>query len=173
MITNYRVLKNYRIEYSGISGNFQVKNTPINLNLINGLNDINFDLECTDGFATIENIINNDKGISCLDLTSYASYVYKDFGIQCFSITQKFDKISYNNIFNNVKHLLIKVFIELEKNYGVLDSLDIDLSNKSQKEISKTNNYINKNIINFYTINIGDKNKITSSNLANMIDEKK
>lgn len=60
---------------------------------------------------------------------------------------------------------------ELEKEFGCLDDLDIDIENKGKKEKQKIYNIIKIIIQDNHTennIEMGDNNKITDSMIANV-----
>lgn len=69
---------------------------------------------------------------------------------------------AFTNILNELKPIILNIFIELEKSYGNLDSYCIDMSDKEKS--NKVNNVI-LNIIDNST-NIGDHNKIDKSNIG-------
>ena len=60
-------------------------------------------------------------------------------------------------------------FINLEKQFGNLDELDIDVDSKSKQEIKEITNHIYVMIYNDQSITIGDKNKIKNSNIISKI----
>lgn len=79
------------------------------------------------------------------------------------SASKRLSIYGYTNILNKLKSKLFNIFVELEKKYGNLDEYYIDFSNdESKKEI---NNVI-INIIFDNSIQIGDGNKITDSNIG-------
>lgn len=60
---------------------------------------------------------------------------------------------------------LLKVLIKLDKEYGSIDDLDIDVSKKTEKEIRSTNFQINKLIVYDNSISMRDGNEISKSSL--------
>ena len=60
---------------------------------------------------------------------------------------------------------MLKVFIKLDKSYGSLDDLDIDISHKTSEEMKEVNSIIYQYIYTDNRINIGDKNKISDSRI--------
>ena len=149
------------IVYSGINGHLQVKNQPLPLSV--------FDKEILDyikvnyfdqDIATIERFAFGDNGEIGLDLTELAGNVYKNSSIQCISISMKFPKEMFLGILSVIKTKLLKTFIELDKNFGCLDNLDIDTNGRKLKEI---NNKLNIIIYEDNSVTIGDGNKLKNN----------
>ena len=61
--------------------------------------------------------------------------------------------------------MLLKVLIQLDKSYGCLDDLDIDISGKTPEEITRINAIINNYIFTDNSVHIGDKNKIENTDV--------
>ena len=61
-----------------------------------------------------------------MDLTSLAFDIYENTGIKCSKIFQEYNKISLEHILSNIKSKLILFLIDLEKQFGNLDNLDIE-----------------------------------------------
>ncbi len=60
----------------------------------------------------------------------------------------------------------------LEKEFGVLDNLDLDISVKTSSELERIAENIVVIIYNDESINIGNDNKITESTIASKIRKK-
>ena len=86
-------------------------------------------------------------------------------GIQCYSIKQIVPINIFEGIANTLKMLLMKIFIKLDKTYGCLDDLDIDIETIDEQVVENTNAVINNYIYENNSINIGDGNKIVDSSL--------
>ncbi|MCR1822068.1 AbiTii domain-containing protein [Terrisporobacter muris] len=69
-----------------------------------------------------------------------------------------------NDIISKVKTKILETLLFLEKEFGNLDDLDIDISIKTEEELK---NIVQKIQVNLYdnSITIGDNNKIKSSNM--------
>lgn len=70
---------------------------------------------------------------------------------------------AFTNILNDLKPMILNIFIELEKNYGNLDDYYIEMNDK------KKNKAINQYIINILednSIKMGDNNIIKNSNVG-------
>lgn len=157
-IPKYREGKMGHIVYSGINGHLQVRNQPLPLSV--------FDKEILDyikvnyfdqDIATIGRFAFGNNGEIGLDLTELAGNAYKNSSIQCISISMKFPKEMFLGILSVIRTKLLKIFIELEKNFGCLDNLDIDTNGRKLKEI---NNKLNIIIYEDNSVTIGDGNKL-------------
>ena len=69
------------------------------------------------------------------------------------------------NIFPKVENKLLDILRYLEKQFGNLDDLDIDIDSKSEHELKEITKQIYVMIYNDQSITIGDKNKIKNSNI--------
>lgn len=58
--------------------------------------------------------------------------------ISCSAIEQPMQPPQFADIVAKLKQILLKIFIKLDKEYGNLDDLDIDMTNKPQKQIEGT-----------------------------------
>lgn len=75
------------------------------------------------------------------------------------------------NIFPKVENKLLDILRYLEKQFGNLDELDIDVESKSKKELEEIVNHISVIIYNDQSVTIGDNNKIKDSNIASKISD--
>lgn len=74
------------------------------------------------------------------------------------------------NIFSVIENKLLDIFMILEKEFGNLDSLDIDVSGKSEEELHKISERMVVFIYNDNRVNVGNGNKIKDSNIASSIE---
>lgn len=169
-IPKYREGKMGHIVYSGINGRLQVNNQPLPLSV--------FDKEILDyikvnyfdqDIATIERFAFGDNGEIGLDLTELAGNVYKNSSIQCISISMKFPKEMFLGILSAIRTKLLKIFIELDRDFGCLDNLDIDTNGRKLEDI---NNKLNVIIYEDNSVTIGDSNKL-KNNLFQKLGGKK
>lgn len=169
-IPKYREGKMGHVVYSGINGRMQVNNQPLPLSI--------FDkelLECIkvnyfdQDIATIEQFAFGNNGEIGLDLTELSGIVYKKTSIQCLKITMQFPKEIFIGLLSTIRTKLLKVFIELDKEFDCLDDLDIDTSGKKLDNINKKLNII---IYEDNSITIGDGNKL-KNNLFQKLGGKK
>lgn len=73
-------------------------------------------------------------------------------------------------IFSAIENRLLDILLILEKEFGILDDLDIDITNKSENEIQIIVNKLNLIIYNDESINIGDGNRIKESTIASKVN---
>ncbi|WEV45751.1 hypothetical protein OZX60_03200 [Streptococcaceae bacterium ESL0687] len=145
-LPNYRKKIAYKISYTGINGSYQVTNIPLPASYIpNELQKYIVEVGILDNIKTIEEIIRTNAKVG-RDLTNIAGSVYNKVGVVCLSITQEYSISSFLTIISNVKNKLIFVLNDLEKTFGNLDSLDIDLEKVDTPEIETINEVIKKRI---------------------------
>lgn len=161
-IPTYRKSGLGQIIYSGINGNFQVKSQPLpngalDKDIMEKLKNFTFsqDISSIEQFS----LDNNDNGVG-KDLTALAPIVYHNTEIQCISIYMKYTKETFIKILSAIRTKLLKVFIELDKNLGNLDDLDI---NTNEKKLKALNDKLNVIIYEDNSVTIGDSNKLKNS----------
>lgn len=91
---------------------------------------------------------------------------YINVGIGFTSITKYIDYTRYSEIVNKISSILLKIFIKLDKEYGNLDELDIDLSNKDKERIKEFEKTLKVEIGKINFVNIGDQNTINKSHIG-------
>ena len=74
-----------------------------------------------------------------------------------------------SNIFSVIENKLLDMLMILEKEFGCLDELDIDITTKSKEEIEAINNRILILVYNDNSVSIGDGNKIKGTTIASEI----
>lgn len=142
----YRKRIGYEISYSGINGGFQVKNVPLPLEYIpKEFKEVLKETCVLDGIKTLEETIRTDSKVG-RNLTDMASAIYQKVGVQCIDITQQYSLSSLQMIVSNVKNKLILILLDLEKDFGNLDNLDINVEDVNEAEINEINNNITKRI---------------------------
>lgn len=117
----------------------------------------------------LEQIVKNKNEISkAINPECFSMFAYND--IKILSARKIYDIIYLNQIVEKVRVKIIDILIELEKEFGCLDDLDIDIENKNDKEKQKIYSNINIIIQDNHTENnvkIGDSNTIADSTIAN------
>ena len=161
-IPSYRKSGLGQIIYSGINGNFQVTAQPlptgaVDSDILEKLKNNSFsqDISSIEKFASDDNCNGVGK-----DLTDLAPIVYHTTEIQCISIYMKYTKETFNKILSIIRTKLLKVLIELDKEFGCLDDLDIDNTGKKLEEL---NNKLNIIIYEDNSVTIGDSNKLKNN----------
>ena len=122
-----------------------------------------------EGIATVEKVANDANSSRSYDLMFIAGLVLAKTGVLCTSIKQSVSSAVYENIVNNLKTTILKILLELDKSFGGLDELDIDVSTQSDEDVENVNKIINNYIY------IGDNNSIKGTTIdatgENNIDE--
>ena len=118
---------------SGINGTFKVTNVTLPIHYLpKEYREIVSHPNVKTSIRGIEKMLDTG-GIIGMDLTELAGDVYNKAGIQCYKIFQEYNKVSIEDIISNVKNRLIVILIDLEKEFGLLDNLDIDTDFISQQ----------------------------------------
>ena len=147
-IPDYRKNIRYIIRYSGINGSFQVNNNVLPESLFTKeIKEALRSRVITSGIKTIEKAVSGEFNVS-FDLIELAPIVYKksDYMITCMKLEQVIDKTSFLEILSNVKTKLISILLRLEKEFGNLDNLDIDVVLKNDIELENLNDSISKTL---------------------------
>ncbi|CVI67899.1 hypothetical protein BN3660_01021 [Eubacteriaceae bacterium CHKCI004] len=162
----YRIIENTRFLYSGINGNLNVTNAPLQLTEIIGADKLDDKFYIFDGVESLISFVNSqNKYEYAKDLTAYAGIVRAKTGVLCTLIKQVIPINEIVNIISTIKSKLLKVLIALDKEYGCLDKLDIDITHKDPKKVRKINSIIINYIYEDRSIKIGDKNRIDSTDI--------
>ena len=75
------------------------------------------------------------------------------------------------NIFSKVTSKLLDILLLLEKEFGNLDELDIDVDNKTEEELEEICNKLQIIIYNDKRVTIGNNNRIKDSTIASNIEK--
>lgn len=142
-LPEYRKNIGSQLQYSGINGSYRVKNQILQKSFLpRELQKIIEETSIRTSIRGIEKIIDNKDAVG-LDLTFAAGYVFKTTGIQCLKISQVYDRISLDEIIANVKNKLIIILLSLEKEFGNLDGLDINVETITNKQFENIEQNIN------------------------------
>lgn len=137
----YRKLGAGYIYYNGINGRFKMTNQPLPITAFTKA-----ELELFNEVPVLQSIAvlyeisqnKNNNGFG-MDLTYLAKNIEKRHGIVCTSIFMKYASLDFLNILNKIRTKLLDIFISLEKEFGDLDKLDIDISNISSEKLDIVN----------------------------------
>ena len=102
----------------------------------------------------------------------YYPYIAKcnnDMGMVIQSAEIQLNMPQILNIFPKVENKLLDILRYLEKQFGNLDELDIDVDNKSEQELKEIVNHIYVLIYNDQSVTIGNDNEFNNSNIASSI----
>ena len=121
------------------------------------------------GISALVDLTSGDRCSSSLPMEMLPVF-QKGTNINVLSANITFSKSQIKNVISKIESVSISVLIELEKNYGILDSLDIE-----QKPALKQQS-IEKDLIKIVfednRIQIGDNNKINKTRILAGIKEK-
>lgn len=160
----YREINNVYYVYSGINGPYKMENQYLPFLEIMGRDKNKVLFKIVDSVSALRTLI-SEKGQYGCDLSAMAGEILKRTGIYCTSIKQIIPNNVIENLLSSVKSKLLKVLIKLDKEYGCLDDLDIDITKKDPKEVKKINSIVINYIFEDRSIKIGDKNRIDGSEI--------
>ncbi|MCI0130022.1 hypothetical protein [Vagococcus sp. CY53-2] len=144
MLPDYRKKVGNRIIYSGINGSFQITNQPLPISFIpEEMRDVVLNPKIKESISSIEKTLLDESEIG-VDLTSLAGAIYNKTGVQCYSIFQEYSLMSLSEITSNVKNKALLMLLDLEKEFGNLDSLDINDSDITEEKVKRIKNSVNE-----------------------------
>lgn len=119
-----------------------------------------------DSFSSLQNFIDSPgKQSYRRDFSMLNGYVLQRTGIQCTSIYQTVPLNFLQKIVSQIKTILMKIFLKLDKEYGGLDDLDVDTTAKTPDEVDAINKVVNNYIFIDNSVNVGDRNKLKGSGI--------
>lgn len=124
-----------------------------------------------DSLSALMTLADSDKEIGMQVDPSCLPYIQKYSALSMTAMlnaTVEISRIQVKNIFSRVENTVLEIFLLLEKEFGNLDDLDIDLSVKKDEEINGITNDIMVMIYNESSITIGDHNKIQDTNISTL-----
>ena len=149
-VPEYRKKHGYFLAYSGINAQYQVTNIPLpkdflSPEVVEAISNITF----YDGIRSIEQIAASEKGATrdFSELAGEVSNATKG-GVMCTSIAQAIPASIFQSICTEVRLRIIVALTELEKEYGCLDDLGIDISDRNPKQIQAKNDKLNQIVFN-------------------------
>ena len=160
-LPEYRCANCFHFKYSGLNGGFQATKAPLPTDFLKTETLEKYScVDMYDGIRYIEELSNLNKP-AVRDLTFLAGEIatVTDGMVSCFSIYNEIPPSIPQRICAIVKSKMLTALLALEKEYGNLDSLGIDISEKKQVQIEADNDALNRTIFNI--------------NLPNTIYEKK
>lgn len=177
-VPEYRQLQGELI-YSGINGHLMVNKLHLDI----GFLDKDFQEIVLQPFAVSNGIslllsgLENGE-IFSKDMTFLSSQVYKNSetitgAIQATNIALVFNKAQIQNIISNVRTKLLQIFLELDKNYGNLDELDVSQQIDDIDSVKQTIHqiiYQDNSITNSGEINLATGKSVLEINQNNGID---
>ena len=177
-VPEYRQLQGELI-YSGINGRLMVNKLHLDI----GFLDKDFQeivlqpFVVSNGISLLLSGLENGE-IFSKDMTFLSSQVYKNSAtitgaIQATNIALVFNKAQIQNIISNVRTKLLQIFLELDKNYGNLDELDVSQQIDDIDSVKQTIHqiiYQDNSITNSGEINLATGKSVLEINQNNGID---
>ena len=175
VLPEYRVFHGCKLTYSGINGGYKVTNQPLSLTWLKTSTVERLSIQnIYDPLSEVEKFSKTEQGV-CRDLSYLAGEVehktrdgWRD-GVQCVKISQIIYPTEFARILSSVSSKALKILIELDKQFGCLDDLDIGSEKIGKKEKSVlfdtlnlivTDNSTRKEKTVIKNSNVGDNNTI-------------
>lgn len=142
VLPEYRVFHSCKLTYTGINGGFKVTNQPLLLTWLENSTVEKLSIQnIYDPLSEVEKFSKTDQGV-CRDLSYLAGEVehktrsgWMD-GVQCVRISQIIYPTEFARILSSVSSKALKILIELDKQFGCLDDLEIGSEKIGKKEKS-------------------------------------
>lgn len=168
-LPEYRRMKCFHFKYSGLNGGFQVTKIPLPTDFLKVETLEKYSkISMYDGIRYIEELSNSNKP-AVRNLTFLAGEVAErtDDMVSCISIYQEIPQSIPQGICATVKNKMIIALLELEKRYGDLDPLGIDISERSKIQVEADNEVLNRSIFNInIPANVSEKRQPWYSKIA-------
>lgn len=167
-VPDYRHVKSSVIQYNGFNGNFQVQNISLPTGWIRPeiMKSISA-VTIYDGIRNIEDIASSQNG-AYRDYTELAGEIgaATNNEVICTSIRQMLVPSIYQRICAEVKNKMIHILMELEKAFGSLDTLGVNISDKRPVQVEAINDKLNRTILNINVASTETKNDPWYSKIA-------
>ena len=127
-----------------------------------------------ESIEAVKEMVKGDNTISSVippDLFGYIASANNDPYMIISSAYIKGSKPQIINIFSKVTSKLLDILLLLEKEFGNLDELDIDVDNKTEEELEEICNKLQIIIYNDKRVTIGNNNRIKDSTIASNIEK--
>ena len=141
-LPEYRMFHGCKLTYSGINGRFQITNQPLSLTWLKSSTVERLSVQkIYDPLSEVEKFSKTEQGVS-RDLSYLAGEVEQKTrngciqGVQCVKISQIIYPTEFARLLSSVSSKALKILIELDKQFGCLDSLDIGSEKIGKKEKS-------------------------------------
>lgn len=131
--------------------------------------------EITQGISTLKEMIEkNEHGLIKPippELYPYIAHANDDPYMYITYASVRLNIPQILNIFPKVENKLLDILSYLEKQFGNLDDLDIDIESKTEDELKNVINNISIMLYNDKSVTVGDGNKISNSEIASSIEK--
>ncbi len=104
------------------------------------------------------------------DLYPYIAHFNNDSYMMITSAKVEVSVQSIQGILTTVESKLLDLFCYLEKEFGILDELDLDVNSKTSEEKANILDHISVLIYNDHRVTFGDNNKLRDTTIASKIE---
>lgn len=165
-LPQYRKLKG-TLMASFMVGYAQYPKRPFGINhLDEKLKEQLLSINMYSSISTLERIKDNKECTVAKPITQeFFAILQENTNANITKASVEVDLGSINDIVSKVKTKILETLLFLEKEFGSLDNLDIDISVKDENEINNIIQYIQVNLYD-NSISIGDNNKIKNSDIV-------
>ena len=170
------VLPEYRVIVGNLVGNFlnyYTKCTHISIPLKSDapkeLVEMCSQVRLYDSLSALRALTETDREFGRQINASLLPYVQQFSAISMTALlnaTMEFSQTQVKNVFSRVENAVLDVLLLLEKEFGNLDDLDIDLTSKSNDEIQNIASNIMILLYNDNSIVIGDNNRMKDTSIS-------
>lgn len=170
------VLPEYRVIVGNLVGNFlnyYTKCTHISIPLKSDapkeLVEMCSQVRLYDSLSALRALTETDREFGRRINASLLPYVQQFSAISMTALlnaTVEFSQTQVKNVFSRVENAVLDVLLLLEKEFGNLDDLDIDLTSKSNDEIQNIASNIMILLYNDNSIVIGDNNRMKDTSIS-------
>lgn len=163
------ILKGTFLNYNVKASNVAI---PLSSNMDEKIRELCSRVEFPQGVAALEDmcnqIQNNEGSIGKQIPPDVLPYIqnYSNISMTCLLSAQiEVSPTAVRNMISNIQNRILDILLLLEKEFGCLDDLDIDFSEKTEESLVILQNNI-FNIIVDNHVEIGDENKIVKSHIS-------
>ena len=148
-LPKYRQTESFYFTYSGFNGRYEVKNAPLPVGFLSEetLNKIG-KLEFPQSVRALEEYLIGESQNVTIDRSIYAIEVVErsNDGITPLTLGQILPKSFFYNALEQIKNKTLESLLRLEDEFGVLDDLNIDVSNRPRAYVEQFNKDMNTTI---------------------------
>lgn len=146
----YRIYKGLSLKYSGINNCVSVTNAVLPLGFLS-VNTLNYlsEVPFKEGVVSLEKVISTSESIS-IDRGFYIDKVAKNTNnaVICTALKQQIPDTFLFDLLASVKSRVLDAMLELEKEYGNLDKLGLNVSKVSKTKLALNNARLNNAVLN-------------------------
>lgn len=180
-VPEYRIISGqlYGTHFKGsLANHIQYNHVPIPLgNLPEDIKTNILTVELRQGIGTLKNMItesqqNGNRGLAKPIPAEYYPVIAQannDLGMIIVTANVELNMPNILNIFTIIENKLLDILSYLEKQFGNLDDLDIDIKSKTPDELAQITNHIYILIYEDNSVSLGNNNKIKDSTIASTI----